>query len=193
MDLYNIVWSCLINLLIFLLIEGIIYFAFLTSIFDNIIQNVINDLSLKIKNTINYFLFDPSINKTIGFNLTNESTNFQSVAIKIYSIGYFKNSIIDEDNYIKSNKFKSYLLYCLLILSIIIIMIIYYYYNNKQVYNINSFNKSIVLYNVVISLILFIIFILIASLTVFVYIGDNVDINNITLQILNKILILLKK
>ena len=70
MDLYNIVWSCLINLLIFLLIEGIIYFAFLTSIFDNIIQNVINDLSLKIKNKINYFLFDPSINKTIGFNLT---------------------------------------------------------------------------------------------------------------------------
>jgi len=193
----NTIISSILYSLILLLIEGIIFFTLLTTIFDNLTETIINNLLFQVNIFINlnYNLFSPIINSLTNIDFNNETGLFKTLAIKLYTVGTMSESIKTEQKQINLNKLKSYIFYTLIILLFIIVTISFIYINNKFYNKLsdNNITKMSVLYNLIISMVLFIIFILPISFVVFKYITNNIDINEIQIQIINNIVNLLDK
>ena len=195
MNLYNIIISSVLYSLLLLLIEGIVFFTVLTTIFDNLSETIINNLLLQLNNffNLNYNLFYPIINKSTDIDFNNETDLFKTLAIKIYTVGTMSEPIKEEQKQINFNKLKSYIFYSLIILGFIILIISIIYINNKfynKMSN-NNITKSIISYNLIISIVLFIIFIISISFVVFKNLTNNIDTNEIQIKIINTIINLL--
>lgn len=197
MNLYNIIISSVLYSLLLLLIEGIVFFTVLTTIFDNLSETIINNLLLQLNNffNLNYNLFYPIINKSTDIDFNNETDLFKTLAIKIYTVGTMSEPIKEEQKQINFNKLKSYIFYSLIILGFIILIISIIYINNKfynKMSN-NNITKSIISYNLIISIVLFILFIISISFIVFKNLEKNIDTNEIQIKIINTIINLLNK
>lgn len=188
MDFYNLAFSCGINILVILLIEGLLYFVGLSLIFNNIMNSIITSGGPSINKLMNNN-YDNIVGKmdTLPNNLLD--SNFVTQITKLYLIGSFSNQIIKEDEYIKNNDLISYvaftiLLFCPLIFLVIVKLINYFVFDNKY-----SVNWVSILYSVLISLFILLIFILPLIFTVFVNLQDNVDTNGLQysmLKLINK-------
>ena len=117
-----------------------------------------------------------------GIDITKESEEEQSLAIKLYSVGTMYDKIIEEKKQINLNNIKYYSIYISILLGFIIVIGIILYVN-KKIYN-NDNNIGEIFYNILISLVLFIIFILIISFVIFINIGNNIDTNPIQVKFL---------
>ena len=197
MNLYNIIISSVLYSLLLLLIEGIVFFTVLTTIFDNLSETIINNLLLQLNNffNLNYNLFYPIINKSTDIDFNNETDLFKTLAIKIYTVGTMSEPIKEEQKQINFNKLKSYIFYSLIILGFIILIISIIYINNKFYNKLsnNNITKSIISYNLIISIVLFIIFIISISFIVFKNLEKNIDTNEIQIKIINNKINLLNK
>lgn len=195
MNLYNIIISSVLYSLLLLLIEGIVFFTILTTIFDNLSETIINNLLLQLNNffNLNYNLFYPVINNSTEIDFDNETDLFKTLGIKLYTVGTMSKPIKEEQKQINFNKLKSYIFYSLIILGFIILIISIIYINNKFYNKLsnNNITKSIISYNLIISIVLFIIFIISISFIVFKNLTNNIDINEIQIKIINTILNLL--
>jgi len=182
MNLYNIVISSAVNSFVLILLEGIIFFTLVNTIFSNLFQSIINDILQKINKIINvsYYGITPLINSSLSFDISKKSPEFQSLAIKLYTVGTMNEQIIEEKQFINKNNIKSYIIYTIYILSFFILIGIIIYIN-KKIYK-NEINISSTIYNVILSLILFIIFIVTVSFTIFINIADNIDFNNVEIK-----------
>ena len=176
MNLYNIIISSALTSFILLLIESIICFTLLTSIFNNIFNNIIKIISSIISFFINnnYYTLVEIIKYFAGIDITKETLNFQTLAIKIYSVGTMHDGIMKERKEINQNNILSYIIYSVIAVGFLILIGIIIFINKT---NQNVINISSVFYNVIISLVLFTIFIVSASFVVFINIQDNVNFN----------------
>jgi hypothetical protein len=178
MDLYNLVISSIINILILLFIEGIIYFNVLTIIFEKIINKQIESAGIKINDLLNANITNI---KKIFVNIDNDN-NFISLALKLYTIGLFNKEITSEHDYILDNKVKSYAVFTTILISIFLLLIVvkiinYFYFNN------NYIAKWIfIIINTLISVFIIGIFIIPIILVVFMNIQDNININQLSYQ-----------
>ena len=195
MNLYNIIISSILYSLLLLLIEGIVFFTVLTTIFDNLSETIINNLLLQLNNffNLNYNLFYPVINNKTEIDFNNETDLFKTLGIKLYTVGTMSEPIKEEQKQINFNKLKSYIFYSLIILGFIILIISIIYINNKFYNKLsnNNITKSIISYNLIISIVLFIIFIISVSFVVFKNLTNNIDTNEIQIKIINTIINLL--
>jgi len=184
MNLYNIIISSLVNSFIIILIEGIIFLTLLYTIFSNIFHDIITSITNQINVFINknYYIFLPIINKIVDTDVSKETPSFQSLAIKLYSVGTMYDGIIEENKIIKVNKIKSYAIYTSIILGFIILFGIILYINKKQ-YSIETNTQSL-FYNVIISFVLFVIFIISVTFTVFINIVNNINTNPIQVKLI---------
>lgn len=213
MDLYNITLTCLINIFIFVLIEGVVYFTLLTNILENIIQNTINNGAEQINEIINnnYVYLEDLGNKAInqiinrsveGFavvppinqlaapskpSILDESLEFQSLAVRLYLIGTFYDQITAENSYIIKNKLVSYVVYGVFVCVIMLLIFITYLINTSVFEGVYKLAGSKLIYNTVIGFVLILVFIVAVAFTVFVNISSNVDTNAIQISILNYI------
>ena len=184
MNLYNIIISSLFNSFLLILVEGIIILTLLYTIFSNIFEDIIDKI-IKLINLFinqNYYLFLIIINNITGIDVSKESPSFQSLAIKLYSVGTMYNEIIKENKILKLNKIKSYLIYTSILIGFIILFGIILYVN-KKTYSIKT-NTNALFYNVIISFILFVIFIISISFVVFINITNNVDTNSVQVKLI---------
>ena len=197
MNLYNIIFSSALYSLILLLIEGIVFFTVLYTIFNDISQTIINNLLSQINNlfNLNYNLYYPLINNLTEINFEKESSSFKTLAIKLYSVGTMYEPIISEQKLINLNKIKSYIFYTLIIVGFIVLIITIVYINNKFYNKLenNNINKSMISYTIIISLLLFILFIVLISFIVFINITKNININDIQIKVIDTIFNLLNK
>lgn len=213
MDLYNIILTCLINIFIFVLIEGVVYFTLLTNILENIIQNTINNGAETINTIIYSYLEDLGnnainqiinqiINRTFeGFvnipiiniaapvkpSILDESLEFQSLAARLYLIGTCYDQITAENSYIIKNQLVSYVVYGVFVCVIMLLIFITYLINNSVFEGVYKLAGTKLIYNTIIGFVLILVFIVAVAFTVFVNISSNVDTNSIQISILNYI------
>ena len=182
MNLYNIIISSVITSFILILVEGLIFFTLLSTIFNDIFQSVFNLLSSQINNFINqnYYTYLPIINLLSGRDISKETFNFQSSIIKIFLVGTMSEKIIEEQQFININKIICYAIYSAILFGFMILIYVIIYIN-KNIYS-NVSNISSLIYNVGISLLLFIIFIVIVTFVVFINIANNIDINPLEIK-----------
>jgi len=182
MNLYNIIISSLLNSFLLILVEGIIFLTLVYTIFSNIFLDIIGNVTKQINLFINktYYVFLPNINNNADIDILKESSSFQSSAIKLYSLGTMYNEIITENKAINLNKLKSYAIFTSIVLGFIILIGIVLYVNEKT-YSIKT-NTNALFYNVIISFILFVIFIIPISFVVFINIQNNIDTNSIQVK-----------
>jgi len=187
MNLNDIILSSALNSFILILIEGIIFFTLLNTVFNNLFQIIISSVLKEINKFINlsYNIFIPLINNSVGIDVSTESPTFQSLAIKLYSVGTMYNQIIEEKQLINTNNIISYLIYTAYIVGFIILIFIILYINNNILKN--TTNVSSISYNLIISLILFIIFIVSVSFIIFINISDNININEVEIKFIKMI------
>jgi len=182
MDIPNIIISSIITSFILILVEGIIFFALLSTIFNNIFQSVFNLISTEINVFINqnYYTYLPIITALSGKDISKESFSFQSSIIKIFLVGTMYDKIIEEQQFINLNKIICYAIYSSILFGFMILIYVIIYINKNIYSNIN--NISALIYNVGISLLLFIIFIVIVTFVVFINIANNIDINPLEIK-----------
>ena len=182
MNLYNIIISSLLNSFLLILVEGIIFLTLVYTIFSNIFLDIIGTVTKQINLFINktYYVFLPNINNNADINVLKESPSFQSSAIKLYSLGTMYNEIITENKAINLNKLKSYAIFTSIVLGFIILIGIVLYVNEKT-YSIKT-NTNALFYNVIISFILFVIFIIAISFVVFINMENNIDTNSVQVK-----------
>lgn len=183
MDLYNLLISSIINILILIVIESIIYFNVLTVIFEKYINKEIENGGIQINKILN----DNIVNIKKIFSIVDDDNKFVSLALKLYTIGIFNKEITNEHDYILNNKIKSYIVFTALLLFILISLIIikiinYYFFDNDY-----NANWIFIIINAVISFFILGIFLIPIIVVVFVNIQDNININNLTYQFINNL------
>ena len=141
---YNIIPIILLNVLVILLFEGILFFIYLldmqTSLINDIIKKKQNHLSNeKINN-------NADVNTNL-YNMFIDNNNLNNININLLTDG--------EKNNIKKQKAIGILLYITLLIGIVILLCVYVYIVNKK-YN-KNINWGLVIATVVITSILIII------------------------------------
>lgn len=186
MDFYNIAFTSIITILIIIILEGLLYFVALGIIFNNITNNIINNMTPLINNIYNNNY--TNLIETININPNNITPSFISSIIKLYLIGTFSDQIIDEHNYITNNDIDSYIAYSFLIAGPFVLFLILKFINHLAFHNKLKIAWKTVIYNISLTMLILMTFILPVIFTVFVYLQDNVNTNDLQSNILKIIL-----
>ena len=186
MDIYNITVSAIINVLLLLILEGVIFFIILKVVFGNLFDSLINILGsnvnqqlIKQKNII-LQLLQPQLKD-------NDNPEFISQAFKLYSIGKLDDNISTEKDYIENNDVRSFITYTILFYIFIGLLIIVKLINYFGFNNIFTIEWKKIILNLGIVLLLFGIFMIPIILIIVLNIGNNIDFNKIFYNILEKI------
>ena len=178
MDLYNLLISSIINILILIVIESIIYFNVLTIIFEKYINKEIENGGIQINKLLN----DNIVNIKKIFSIVDDDNKFVSLALKLYTIGILNKEITNEYDYILNNKIKSYIVFTALLLFILISLIIiklinYFYFNNDY-----NAKWMFIIINAIISFFILGIFFIPIIVVVFMNLKDNINVNQLSYQ-----------
>lgn len=187
MDFYNLAITCGINILVILLIEGILYFGALSIIFNKIFDGIVSSAAPEINTLMNNNYEKIVANfDTLPENLIDQT--FVSKVSRLFLIGTFADQITEEDAYIRSNDITSYiaftiLIVCPLIFLLLVKLINYLIYDDKY-----SINWKTIVYSILLSLLVLMIFILPVIFKVFVNLQDNIDTNELQLTVVKILL-----
>ena len=183
MDFYNIAITGIINVMLLVFLEGILYFSILSMIFGNLIGNLTNSAGDSINTLLNNNY--TSLATNLNINPDNKDNHqFVSLALKNYLIGFFSKDITTEQTYILNNDLISYVSYAIifggLIFALFIVKIVnYMVFSNKY-----TIQWSRVFLNILITFLLLGIFLIPIVLKVFVNIQSNVDVSTVSSNII---------
>ena len=184
--------SGLCNVLIIILLEGIVFFVIVNTVVAYTFTDIFNSISTTINNFINnsYIGIVYLLKSTYDYDITIETLDFQSLAIRLFITGFFSKGITDEKERLLKNDIISYTLYIILIvficLCIGITYIIFNNYNTNSIYN-SKISLKPSIYNTSISISLTLIFLLAVGFGVLVNIGNNINTNKITLDVFTRL------
>lgn len=178
--MYQYILSSFITILIFMILEGIVFFALSNTVVPQIFQNSINQVC----ETLNEL-----INKNFTKTLTNldESPDFTMLSLRLFLIGTLADDIENEDKFILKEQLAGYASFTAYIIIAFIILIIIYIVN----FIIGNSHEVVKTSKIAISQIIFFaifgIFLLTAVLSVFVNMGHNIDTNALIMNILKTV------